>query len=149
MTQEQPQCAANCLISPWPRSSFLSTFFQVFGWDLFSLSALFKGLLYAWCPFSRCATICDLLPPSFPLPLSFHPSISFPLPTQLSWTSLLSLSRSPPSPCLSYPSPLHSNFHMRSQPWTEDILRHAPQPWNMCVTDRNAGPGLSSGLRLD
>lgn len=56
---------------------------------------------------------------------------------------------SPPSPCLSFPSLLHSNFQMRSQPWPEDILRHAPQPRNMCVTDRNVGPGLWSGLRLD
>lgn len=35
---------------PWPCSSFLSTFFQVFGQDLFSLSALFKDLLYAGSP---------------------------------------------------------------------------------------------------
>lgn len=149
MTQEQPQCAANCLISLWPRSSFLSAFFQVFGWDLFSLSALFKGLLYAWCPFSRCAAICDLLPPSPSRSLSHSTSLAHSicphsspeLPSRLSLTHPITPSHTP--------SPLHSNFHERSLPWTEDILRHAPQPRNMCMTDRNVGPGLWSGLRLD
>lgn len=77
-----PQCAANCLISLWPRSSFLSTFFQVFGRDLFSLSALFKDLLYAGSP-------PDVVLQSSHC-LSFSPSLSFSLHTSLRPASPLS-----------------------------------------------------------
>lgn len=61
---------ANCLISLWPRSSFLSTFFQVFGGDLFSLSALFKDLLYAGSP----PAVVLQSPLSLSLSLSAHTS---------------------------------------------------------------------------
>lgn len=77
-----PQCAANCLISLWPRSSFLSTFFQVFGRDLFSLSALFKDLLYAGSP-------PDVVLQSSHC-LSLSPSLSFSLHTSLRPASPLS-----------------------------------------------------------
>lgn len=76
MIQELPRCAANCLISFWPRSSFLSTFFQVFGRDLFSLSALFKDLLYAGSPPDVVLqSLYCLSFLSFPLSLSFWPHI--------------------------------------------------------------------------
>lgn len=97
-----PQCAANCLISLWPRSSFLSTFFQVFGRDLFSLSALFKDLLYAGSPpdvvlqsshclslslplfLSLCTRLLDLLPRFLPHTSLFHSNFS-PTIRILSW----------------------------------------------------------------
>lgn len=133
MTQEQPQCAANCLISLWPRSSFLSTFFQVFGRDLFSLSALFKDLLYAGSPFSRCAAISSLSPSFSCCPLylilSAHTATCF---------LAFSLSFTPPPPSkpsvhLSHSAPLYSNFLLQSQLAIEDTMTHVLHPRHVCV----------------
>lgn len=90
-----PQCAANCLISLWPRSSFLSTFFQVFGRDLFSLSALFKDLLYAGSPPDVVLQSSHCLSLSPSLSFSLHTCLSDLLPRFLSHTSLFHSNFSP------------------------------------------------------